>query len=401
MRIAVLTSSYPRFQGDGTAPFVRSIAEALVRSGHQLDVVAPDDAEVKASQPASVPVHRFKYWPFEKQQIMGHGRALEADVHLKPLTYLLLPFYLMAASIALWRVTGRQKSELIHVHWVLPNGPVAALVARFRRIPYIVSLHGSDIFMAGKNRWFSGVARWVFTQAKAVTACSQELKDRASALGAPAGTELIAWGADPDIFKPASDRQALRQKLGWGDELIITALGRLVYKKGFDILLKAIPSISGKSPRLKVIIGGDGPILPELKELAVSSNISDAVHFSGRVPWNDVPDLLAATDIFVLPSIRDESGNLDGLPTVLLEAMGCGCAVIASNIGGVPLVIRDHENGLLFSPGSQQELTKALEILIDRPALRKQLGYAARTSVVDSYNWTKVAQQLENLFAQE
>src|SRR3989337_1119584 len=121
MRIAILTSSYPRFIGDGTAPFVKSIAEAMVKSGHVIEVVAPFDPEVRASDKMGIKIHRFRYSFCNKLHIMGHGRALEADVRLQPLAILLLPFFLLSAFVTLWRVTGNQKSEVIHVHWVLPN----------------------------------------------------------------------------------------------------------------------------------------------------------------------------------------------------------------------------------------------------------------------------------------
>lgn len=399
MRIAVLTSSYPRYPGDGTAPFVQSIAEALVKLGHSVEVVAPYDPDVVSGGVGPIRVNRFKYWLVNKQHIMGHGRALEADMHLHPLALLLLPLYLVAATIALWRVTIRQRSEAIHVHWVLPNGPAAALVARWRRLPLLVSLHGSDIFLAGKNRWFGRAARWVFSQSDAVTACSQELRDRALVLGAPPTTELLAWGADPEIFKPSEDRNALHKKYGIEEAIVITALGRLVYKKGFDILLKSLPDVCHNRTQAQAIIGGDGPIRDDLKGLAETLGITSSITFLGRVPWNEVPDLLAATDIFVLPSVRDPAGNLDGLPTVLLEALGSGCAVIASDIGGVPLVLRDHENGLLVAPGSVSELTDALQTLVNDPALRAQLGVAGRSSVINQFNWQVVAHRIEKMIS--
>ena len=397
MRIAVLTSSYPRYPGDGTAPFVKSIAEALVKRGHRVDVVAPYDPEVKPIENDKVNIRRFRYWLINSQHIMGHGRALEADVRLQPLAFLLLPFYLLAAFIALWKVTGRQNSDVIHAHWVLPNGPVAVMVARLRHIPFIVSLHGSDIYLAKKKHAYGAVARWVFRQAAAATACSPELRDVALQLGAPDLTELIAWGADPSVFKPVEQRDDLRARFGWGNGPVILALGRMVYKKGFDVLLRALPPVLANRPDLKVSIGGDGPISAELQALAASLGIKGSVDFIGRVPWDQVPQLFAAGDIFVLPSIRDSSGNLDGLPTVLLEAMGCGCAVVASDIGGVSLAIRDQENGLLVKPGSVSDLTDALVQLLSKPAYAAELGKAARKTVAEELNWDNVAKRIEKL----
>ncbi len=258
-------------------------------------------------------------------------------------------------------------------------------------------MHGSDIFLARKNRLYGFVAHWVFLQAADVTACSPELKKYALELGAPETTKLFAWGADPLLFRPSDNRIELRHELGWNDGVIITTLGRLVYKKGFDVLLKALPPVLSKYPNVSVIIGGNGPLLGKLQDLTRALGISNSVQFIGRVPWNEVPDIFAAADIFVLPSVRDASGNLDGLPTVLLEAMGCGSAIIASDIGGVSLAIRNHENGLLVRPGSADELTQAILKLINDTVYCESLGLAARKTVVDDLNWDNVVHRIENL----
>ena len=391
MRIAVLTSSYPRFPGDGAAPFVQSISEHLAGLGHAVEVVAPYDPAVVASDTAgptagSLRVHRFRYvWP-ARLHIMGHARAMEADVRLRPLSLLLLPLFLAAAFLTLWRVTGRQKSQAIHVHWVVPNGPVAACVAALRRIPFVISLHGSDIFFARRNRLFGAVAGWVFRRAGGVTACSPELRDGALALGARQ-VQLLAWGADPQVFHPQRRSTAYRQASGWEsgpqEAVVVTALGRLVHKKGFD----------------RLVIGGDGPLRMALEVQAQQLGLQGRVSFAGRIPWDQVPKFLASSDVFVLPSVRDAQGNMDGLPTVLLEAMGCGLAVVASRLGGIPLVIEDGQNGLLIPPDDVPALENALEKVL-QPAARQALADAAQRSVEQTFNWANVARILAEMCEQ-
>jgi glycosyltransferase involved in cell wall biosynthesis len=372
---------------------VKSIAEAMVKLGHKVDVIAPFDPEIKPIDTKGVSIHRFKYSWLKSLHIMGHARALEADVRLRPLAFFLLPFYLLAAFISLWRVTGQQKSDVIHVHWVLPNGPVAACVAGLRHIPFLVSLHGSDIYVAHKNIIFGKVARWVFRRSAAVTACSPELREGALSLGAPENTRLLAWGADPDIFSPKRRSNNYRQLNGWTEEeTIISSLGRFVHKKGFDRLVTAWGNIQQRHPAVRLVLGGDGLLRHELERQAIQLGVSERVNFPGRISWDEVPDFLAASDIFVLPSIRDAQGNMDGLPTVLLEAMASGVAVIASRLGGVPLVIESGKNGLLVTPGDNQELSLVLERLISHPEERQSLAREARLNVENIFNWENVAQ---------
>lgn len=399
MKIAVIASSYPRFPGDGTAPFVKSICEHLAKQGHEVEVVAPYDPAVKETKHERAHVQRFRYiWP-EKLHIMGHARSLDSDVRLRPLSYLLLPFFLLGAFIALMRVTGKQKSQVIHAHWVIPNGLVAVWVASLRRIPLIISLHGSDIYVAQKNPIFGAAARWIFQRAAGVTACSQELRLGAIRLGAPEGTRLLPWGADPDLFRPGL-RPADHPSPDSEDqpEIQLVALGRLVHKKGFGTLLAALPDAIQRHPGIRLTVGGDGPLKAELMRQAESLGISEYVTFAGQIPWDQVPELLAKCDIFVLPSVHDAFGNVDGLPTVLPEAMACGRAVIASDIGGVSLIIHHGHNGLLVPPGDEKILADTLSLLAADANLRNNLGISARQAIEQKFNWDEVAKQFTRIF---
>jgi glycosyltransferase involved in cell wall biosynthesis len=395
LRVAVISSSYPRFPGDGTAPFVKSISDQLVKIGYDVEVVAPYDTEVKDVDPNGVRVHRFRYiWP-DQLHIMGHARALKNDTSLSPLAFILLPLFLLSAFWNLLLVTIRQKSQIIYAHWVIPNGLIAAWVASIRKIPFIISLHGSDIFVAGRNPLFRSIARWVFQRADAVTACSYDLKQKAISLGAPPDTLLLAWGADPVRFHPHLTKQESEDH-----PLVIATLGRMVAKKGFNNLLNAVSRVLKDSPSLMVIIGGEGSLKENLKQQAIRAGISKNVIFPGRISWDEVPEFLAGADIFVLPSIADKKGNVDGLPTVLLEAMSSGCAIVASDIGGVSLVIDHGANGVLVQPGDIDALAEAIQDLIMNPQKRAMIARAARKSILETYNWESVTQIIASLLDQ-
>jgi glycosyltransferase involved in cell wall biosynthesis len=399
MRITVIASSYPRFPGDGTAPFVQSICEGLAALGHAVEVVAPYDQAVTPA-PGPVAVRRYRYAPRREWHIMGHAKALAGDTRFRGGVFLLLPFFLLAGLAAAWRTARRLRADVIHAHWVLPGGLVGAWVAAALRVPLAVSLHGSDVFVAQRSALLGRVAGWVFRRAAVITACSPELAAGAVALGADATrVHLVAWGADPQRFHPAiepADRAALGAE---ASDLLVASLGRMVPKKGFDVLVRALPALAAAEPRLRLVIGGDGPQREELHRLAQTLGVADRLLLPGQVPWNRVPAFLAASDLFVLPSQRDPAGNLDGLPTVLLEAMAMGKAVVATRIGGTPLVIKDGVNGVLCPAGDAAALSAALARLLGDEALRLRLGQAARRSVEERFNWAAVAQQLSELFA--
>ncbi|MGB4595302.1 MAG: glycosyltransferase [Anaerolineaceae bacterium] len=394
MNISIIASSYPRFDGDGTAPFVRSISLALQNLGNNIEVVAPYDPAVKVMDQKGISVKRFKYAPRKNWHIMGHSRSLEGDNNLKLGTFLLIIPYIFSGTVALYRSIRRQKSAVVHAHWSLPNGLCALIVNKLAGTPYIISLHGSDVYVSKKNVIFTKINEVVLKGAKAITACSNELFDYADNHGGKGRTHLIAWGADPTIFFPISEKAPIRREMNLpGDALIITSLGRLVPKKGFDVLVSAFAQAHMPS-NTYLVIGGSGPQKESLVELSQKLGIEDRLILLGEINWNKTSAFLGASDVFVLPSIRDPHGNIDGLPTVLLEAMACGLPCIASNIGGVNLVLDQECNGLLCDPSSVLEFSESLMRLISVSELRDKFGKAARASVVDHFNWDQVGRQI-------
>ncbi len=401
MRILFLSSSYPRFEGDGTAPFIKSIAETFAQLGHAVQVVAPYDKLVASTDPKGVNVIRFKYAPLAQWHIMGHGRALESDVKLNPFSYLLAPAYFLAATFVTLKTALIHKSEYIYAHWVIPNGIPAALISLILNIPLLISLHGSDIYVARKYRLFRMLARFAFHRAYGVTACSPDLLNAALEMGAPPeNTHLVPWGVDPTLFTPEQNSRIRRKSLGLNDDhFIIGCLGRMVYKKGFNILIEAFKEIAEEFPRARLVLGGEGPIREELLALARNLGVNSKLVLPGRITWNDVPEFLACLDLFVLPSIQDSSGNADGLPTVLLEAMGAGTPVVASDVGGVSIVIRDGYNGILVPQGNSIKLAEAIMKLIKKPGLRKTLAHHARKDVELTYNWRNIVNRIISIMS--
>ncbi|MGB9879364.1 MAG: glycosyltransferase, partial [Anaerolineae bacterium] len=163
MKIGMMTSSYPRFEGDIAGTFVRSLAESISALGHEVHVLAPYDTAVKEPH-GSVHVHRFRYFVGRRWYLVGYAKSLESDVSLRKIVYLLLPFYTIAAFRELCRLQHLVGLDVIHAHWAVPSGPIAALVARYAHTPLVISLHGSDVFMLERNILARWAAHWAFSQ---------------------------------------------------------------------------------------------------------------------------------------------------------------------------------------------------------------------------------------------
>jgi glycosyltransferase involved in cell wall biosynthesis len=399
MRIAVIASSYPRYEGDGTAPFVKSISESLYQIGNEVEVVAPFDPLVVENTPNLVKVHRFKYALGKNSHIMGHAKALDSDIKLKKSVYFLLPFFVIASFIKLLQVTKKQKTQIIHAHWVIPNGLPALIVSKIRKIPLVVSLHGSDIFVAKQNWYFGIVTKLIFKNTSFVSACSQNLIDEAIKLGAPKNIRLIPWGADPQkFFKKVENFPNKYNFRENKEQIIFLGLGRLVHKKGYSLLLKALPIILKNNDNIKLILGGEGPLMDELVRLTIELHIDNYVSFLGKVDWNDVVDFFNSGDLFIQPSIKDKAGNMDGLPTVILEAMACSLPIIASDIGGINIVIRNGYNGIIIPPNDSNKLAESIISLINDKNRLMVFGKRSRELIEREYNWFSVAKIFNSEF---
>jgi glycosyltransferase involved in cell wall biosynthesis len=289
------------------------------------------------------------------------------------------------------------RATVMHGHWVIPGGAIAAYAAGGR--PLVVSLHGSDVFVAETHAVAGRIAHQVFAQAGFVTACSADLRDRALHLGARLDrTEVVPYGADTTRFAPlTSDARAdARAALGVppGAPLVF-AVGRLVRKKGFEYLVDAIAGLAAGRPDLACVIAGDGDLGAELRARARERGVADRVHFPGLLPHDRTAAAMAAADIVAVPSVRDDAGNVDGLPNVVLEALATATPVVATPAGGIAAVVEDGVTGRLVPERDAGALASAIGDLLEHAGAAGALGAAARARVAAQFGWGRVAERFE------
>jgi glycosyltransferase involved in cell wall biosynthesis len=184
------------------------------------------------------------------------------------------------------------------------------------------------------------------------------------------------------------------------DAVMILAVGRMVHKKGFEVLVRAMPKILQGARNARLVLVGYGELREPLEAEAHSLGLNGHVTFAGRVPRQEIAAYFAAADIVSVPSVRDEAGNVDGLPNVALEGMAAGKPIVASNIAGFPDVITDGESGLLVPEKDADALAAAVTRLAGDAALRERLGAQGRVRVHETLNWENVARRFIRVYEQ-
>jgi glycosyltransferase involved in cell wall biosynthesis len=400
VNILVLTSAYPKFDGDATAPFMASITEHVARRGHTVHVVLPEHAEwARPSVEGNVHYHPYRYSPSRSWTPWGYAQSLEGGVKLKRRLYALAPSVSLSARRACRTLAARERFDVVHAHWVVPNGYIAAGVAGARGIPLVVTLHGSDVSVSERKPWLGRLARSAFERTSIVTAPSRDLLERASRLGATGSVELIPWGADPDVFRPDPEgAERIRRRHGLSaDDVLVVGIGRFVRWKGFDDLLHAVRRGRDQVGTLRLVLVGDGDTRPELEGLVAELGLADSVAFAGMALRDDVNAYLSAADIVAVPSVHAD-GFVDGQPTVALEAMAAGKPLVVTRVGGLPDLVRDGENGRVVEERDPEALAAAIVSLALDAEQRGAMGSSGRHRVVSELNWDAVADRLVGVY---
>jgi glycosyltransferase involved in cell wall biosynthesis len=369
--VVMVTTSYPRFPGDSVGTFMEPIASHVAARGHEVHIVAPWHPLVtRGTVENGVFFHFFKYAPVRSLDVFGYAAGMRADVTLRGAAWAAAPLALTAGWFKAMRVAQKRRATVMHGHWVVPGGALAATAAP--SLPLVVSLHGSDVFVAERVKIAGRVAHAVFARAGFVTACSADLARRAIALGAPVErTEVVPYGVDIDRFRPdeaarASTRAALHADSGVP---LIAAAGRLVRKKGFEYLLAALPQV-GTAPAPVLAIAGSGDLDGELRAQARALGVDGRVRFLGNQTQDAVGRLFAAADLVVVPSIRDDSGNVDGLPNTVLEALASATPLVATAAGGIGAVVEHERTGIVVEERDPGAIAAAIRGLLREPASR-------------------------------
>ena len=284
--------------------------------------------------------------------------------------------------------------SLIHAHAALPCGYAAEYLSRRLGIPFIVTIHGLDVFNTCLRQGLA--ARWryqasvkVYKKARKIICVSDKVRHLlANSMGADVAAEVIYNGADPSLFAPESFSPGLSSSRSAGSAPTILAVGSLSPVKGHELVLRALVRLKDSYPGLQCHFIGEGSEQARLAGLAKELGINDRVHFLGRRSRAEVAAAMGDCTVFALPSCYE------GLGCVYLEAMACARPVIGCHGQGIDEVIQHQKNGWLVPVDGLEELTQGLEALLSSAELRAQIGHRGRQTIIDKFT---LARQAKNL----
>jgi glycosyltransferase involved in cell wall biosynthesis len=396
LRILVLTSTFPRWPADREPPFVFELCRRLAMA-NQVLVIAPHCRGAAAEERLgeNLAVRRFRYAPASLESLAYEGGILE-KLRSRRWRFLLVPFFLLGELVAAVRAVRSYRPDVIHAHWVVPQGVVALLATavspRKRRPAVVCTSHGADLF-ALRGPLAGQLKRWVARRAATLTVVSSAMTARALRLGAsPERVHVMPMGVDArGRFAPMPSAQRAREELLF--------VGRLAAKKGVRHLLHAFALVRERLPAVRLTIVGGGPLEAELRAEANALGLDRHVVFAGAVPNEDLAMYYRRAAALVMPSVVAADGDQEGLGLVIGEALACECPVVASDLPAIRDLIEDGVTGVLSRQADVPDLANKIIYLLSDPVRASRLARDGRALVLARFDWQSVGQRYEELLS--
>ena len=382
--LLVLASTYPRWHGDPEPGFVHELSKRLVDQFHVIVLCPHAPGALPREIMEGVEVVRYRYAPQRWETLVNDG-GIVTNLRKHKWKLLLVPGFVMAQAWHAWRLSRRGKVDVVHAHWLIPQGLIAALLPASGSVgvPFLVTSHGADMF-ALRGKLLDALKRFVVRKASAVTVVSHPMQDALAAISAesgkvsvqPMGVDLTGrYVPDANVDRSANE---------------ILFVGRLVEKKGVRHLIAAMPVVLAARPDARLSIAGFGPDESRLRQLAVQLGVGKQVCFLGGVSQSELPGLYRRAAVFVAPFVEAATGDQEGLGLVLVEAIGCGCPVIAGDVPAVRQVFGQMGVHCVQACDAMQLASVILGVL-DAPEEAGASALSLWEQVRQRFDWQAVA----------
>ncbi|MHA2140413.1 MAG: N-acetyl-alpha-D-glucosaminyl L-malate synthase BshA [Candidatus Thorarchaeota archaeon] len=315
------------------------------------------------------------------------------------------PPYGMALTSKIIKTVKDSKLDLIHSHYAIPHAMSAYMAREIIGVPYVVTLHGSDVHTLGLDPAYRPVVKHTIENADAVTAVSRFLKKKAQdELGIEREITVIPNFIDVERFKHLNGtrlivesgcvsvrREEEAKELDPDARILLHASNFRKVKRVVE-LIEVMRIVADHYPKVRLIIAGDGPTRIEVERKIEALDLCDNVHLLGVK--SNMQEIMCSADVFLLNS------TLEGMPLVLLEAMSCSLPVITTPAGGIPELVRPNKDGMVTEGFEIDEYAQAILEILDDDSLRVKIGKAGRKRVEESFDADSIVTKYENVFKQ-
>jgi glycosyltransferase involved in cell wall biosynthesis len=402
-KVLVLTTTFPRWDSDTVPSFVYELSKELRENESDVLVLAPHHPGAhRRESMAGLDVYRYPYFlPKRYQRLCYEGSILDT---IKSSYLAILQIPLLAISLfvhTLWLVR-KEDIEVIHSHWLVPNGLVAALVREITGVRHVMTLHAGGVLGLKRLPFSSQLATFISTRTDVVAPVSGYIRDSylemlpANARAMTSKFRVQPMGAYTQNYDEYNGHEP---NIGGVTEGKVVGLyvGRLAEKKGVADLVEAGRRLDGHCDDFQLIIVGTGPLEQDIRRMIVESDASGMIHLTGWISDDALKKLYARSDFVIVPSIETASGDTEGMPTVIAEAFAAGSPVIASDVGGIADIVRDDENGYLVEQKRPDKLSRQMEFLIEDEHRRSVMSACARETARE-LDWSVCGETYAQLF---
>jgi glycosyltransferase involved in cell wall biosynthesis len=388
-KLLLFASTFPRWDNDTEIPrFVLELGVELRRYFEVYALVPHTPGAAKSENLEGIQVIRFPYFYPETQQSLAYGTGMMASLKSKPWTCLQVPSFLFCQWRALRRTVREHDIDIVNNHWMIPQGFIASLLPARWNCKQVLTIHAAGLFALRRLPLCIYMARRMVRRSDliySVSSYNQQILEQL--VRKKVDCRILPMGIDTYYYENSSDPATLRKELGLPAGKIILYVGKLNEKKGVTYLLKAFHSIAQDQPDCHLVIVGTGLLDGALRREAQRMKLESRITFAGQQGKEAVKDYFQMADLVVVPSIIDSTGETEGLPVVLLEALASGKPVVATRVAGAPDVIVDGHNGFLAEPKNPGDLAEKMRQALNADATT--LSKNARDSV-QKYDWEMI-----------
>ncbi|MCZ7381943.1 MAG: glycosyltransferase family 4 protein [Candidatus Methanoperedens sp.] len=398
-KVLVITSNFPRYDGDSLGWFIHEIDKRLNNNGFNMYVLAPHNHNAKFMEVIDgVKVSRFSYFYPYSYQKLAYGNGIPYNIKRSHLAKIQVPLFFCSELFNSIQIIKKEDIDIIHSHWLLPSGLVGAICSRIFDIPHIATIHGSDVNTIKKSKILRIICSFIIKNSDIITTNSSYTKNILLLINnnIENKVKIIPMGTDINYFR-LEDNKNLKEC--FKAKYLILSVGRLVELKGIRYLIIAMKDLIRNFPKAKLVIVGDGPEKEKLEKLTESLSLKDNVIFEGYIKNFNLHKYYASSDVFVLPSITI-NGQSDGLGVVLLEAMACSTPVIGTAAGGLTDIIKHNYNGFLIPEKSSRDLADSISELLTNESLAKKFRENGLKTIKEKFSWNHVIEEFHEIYEQ-